>query len=138
MQQGWSELVARGRLPEPRRLVIAPRQHGLAVRAEGHRLYLVLMLQGWSERLTRAYFPEPRRLVMAPRQHGPTVRAEGHGPNSALVRKNVLQSMRFLEPTPQVQAKGILQRPILQGNHFGQQARRAEHAEGRVFLGLLE
>jgi hypothetical protein len=31
MLEGWSERLARGRLPKPRRFVTAPRQHALAV-----------------------------------------------------------------------------------------------------------
>jgi hypothetical protein len=45
--------------------------------------------------------------------------------------------MRFLEPAPHVEAKRILQRLILLGDGFAQQASRAEHGESPLFLGLV-
>ena len=66
MRQGLAEGLARRRVPEPRRLVIAPGDHGLAVGAERHRLDRALMRQGWTEGLARRRVPEPRRLVLLP------------------------------------------------------------------------
>ena len=46
MLQGWHDGLARGRVPEPRRLVVTPREYGLAVRAERHGDNCAPMLQG--------------------------------------------------------------------------------------------
>ena len=74
-----AEGPARRRVPEPRRLVLAPGEHGLAVGAERHRNDRALMRQGWPEGLARRRVPEPRRIVTAPGDHGLAVGAERHG-----------------------------------------------------------
>ena len=79
MGHGGAEGPARRRVPQPRRLVIAPGEHGLAVRAERHGPDRVLMNQGEAEGPARRRVPQPRRLVLAPGEHGLAVRAERHG-----------------------------------------------------------
>ena len=57
-----AEGLARRRVPQPRRLVMAPGQHGLAVGAEGHGPDPVRMSHGAAEGLARGRVPQPRRL----------------------------------------------------------------------------
>ena len=67
MRQGRAEGPARRRVPEPRRLVLAPGEHGLAVGAERHGQDRALMRQGEPDGLAGRRVPEPRRLVLRSR-----------------------------------------------------------------------
>src|SRR4051812_41106553 len=67
-----------GYRPEPRRAVLASRERGLAVGAEGHSLDGTLVVQGLTDGYTIGGAPEPRRAVLASREHGLAVGAEGH------------------------------------------------------------
>ena len=66
-------------VPEAGGAVVATRQDGAAVGAEGHRRDPVLVDQGLADRRPGGGVPEPRRLVPAPGQDGPAVGAERHG-----------------------------------------------------------
>src|SRR5205085_2422757 len=91
MREGMPEPLARGCVPQLRRIVPASRQHSLAIRAEGHGTNVILVDQGWFKplvlfkRLTRCRIPQLCCAIPAPRQHGPAVRAKDHGTNRSLM-----------------------------------------------------
>ena len=90
VRQGRPDGPSRRRVPEPRRLVIAAGEDGLAVRAERHGRDRALVRQGRPDGPSRRRVPEPRRLVIAAGEDGLAVRAERHGTDLALVRENGL------------------------------------------------
>ncbi len=66
VRQGRPDGPPRRRVPEPRRLVMAAGEYGLAVGAVRHGNDPALVKQGRPDRLARRRVPEPRRLVRLP------------------------------------------------------------------------
>ena len=79
VRQGRPDGLAGGGVPEPRRLVLAAGEDGLAVGAERHGHDRALVRQGRPDGLAGGGVPEPRRLVLAAGEDGLAVGAERHG-----------------------------------------------------------
>ena len=79
MHQGWSDGLVGHRVPEPRRLVLAPGQYGPAIGAEGHGPDFQSMPDGLADGFPGRRVPPLRRAVAAPGEYGLAVGAERHG-----------------------------------------------------------
>ena len=83
---GFAGRLARGRVPEPRHLVVAGGEHDAAVRAESGREHPALVRHRLAGRLARGRVPEPRRPVTYDGVHDAAVRGESGREHPALVR----------------------------------------------------
>ena len=102
MRQGLADGLAGGGVPEPRRLVPAPGEDGLAVGAERHGPDRARMLQGLAEGLAGGGVPEPRRLVIAPGEDRLAVGAEGDRAHRVAVGEDLLELDVVAPPGRQV------------------------------------
>src|SRR5262249_27459164 len=79
------ELLSGFGVPQPRRLVLAPRGDAAAVRAEDNRKNWAGVPFEDGERLSGFGVPQPRRPILAGGGDAPAVGAETHGINRARV-----------------------------------------------------
>ena len=78
-------MLAGGRVPEPRRLVLTPGQNPALVPVEDRSRDRTLVLERRPERFAGDRFPEPRRLVVTPGQNPALVPVEDRSPDRILV-----------------------------------------------------
>ena len=76
---GWARWVAGGGVPEPRRVVIAAGEYGLAVGAERHGPTPPCCVKRWPDGLAGGGVPEPRLVSATASEYGLAVGAERHG-----------------------------------------------------------
>src|SRR5262249_10268204 len=83
-RQGLTDGPCRGGVPQPDSEV-APGEDRRAVRAEGHRTNLVMLLERWTNGSSRSGVPQPGRLVIAAGEDGLAVGAERAAGDRALM-----------------------------------------------------